>query len=87
MQSEAVRRPRLTLEWRENGCKVLVLAVLVLQNSSLVLVTTYARRREGELFLTTVLVFLGECIKTSVSVLCTVMTSGTSTGRVLHLGR
>ena len=84
MQSEAVRRPRLTLEWRENGCKVLVLAVLVLQNSSLVLATTYARQREGELFLTTVLVFLGECIKTSVSVLCTVMTSGTSTGRVLH---
>ena len=85
MQSkEAARQPRLTPEWRENGCKVLVLAVLVLQNSSLVLATTYARHREGELFLTTVLVFLGECIKTSVSVLCTVMTSGTSTGQVLH---
>lgn len=85
MQSkEAARQPRLTPEWRENGCKVLVLAVLVLQNSSLVLATTYARHREGELFLTTVLVFLGECIKTSVSILCTVVTSGTSTGQVLH---
>ena len=85
MQSkEAARHPRLAPEWRENGCKVLVLAVLVIQNSSLVLATTYARQREGELFLTTVLVFLGECIKTSVSVLCTVMTSGTSTGQVLH---
>ena len=69
---------------RENGCKVLVLAVLVLQNSSLVLATTYSRQREGELFLTTVLVFLGECIKTCLSILCMVVTSGTSTGPVLH---
>jgi len=61
-----------------------VLAVLVLQNSSLVLATTYSRQREGELFLTTVLVFLGECIKTCLSILCTVVTSGTSTGPVLH---
>ena len=69
---------------RENGCKVLVLAVLVLQNSSLVLATTYSRQREGELFLTTVLVFLGECIKTCLSILCMVVTCGTSTGPVLH---
>ena len=85
MQSkEVVRHARFTPGWRDSGCKVLVLAVLVLQNSSLVLATTYARQREGELFLTTVLVFLGECIKTSVSVLCTAITSGSSTGQVLH---
>ena len=81
---DAARHGRLTSDWCESGCKFLVLTVLVLQNSSLVLAATYARQREGELFLTTVLVFLGECIKTGVSVLCTVITSGSSTSQVLH---
>ena len=66
------------------ACKLFVLSVLVLQNSSLVLATTYSRQREGPLYLTTMLVCLGECIKTSVSIVLTLVGYGRSTGRVLH---
>eukprot|EP00908_Phaeocystis_cordata_P001766 Transcript_119.p1 GENE.Transcript_119~~Transcript_119.p1 ORF type:complete len:392 (-),score=127.95 Transcript_119:100-1176(-) len=75
------RRPSPGLDC---ACKLFVLSVLVLQNSSLVLATTYSRQREGPLYLTTMLVCLGECIKTSVSIVLTLVGYGRSTGRVLH---
>lgn len=69
---------------RVSLCKLLVLAVLVAQNSSLVLTASYSRRRDGPLYKTTVLVFLGEVVKSLVSLVFTALESGDRTGAVLH---
>ena len=69
---------------RASLCKLLVLALLVAQNSSLVLTASYSRQRDGPLYKTTVLVFLGEVVKALVSLAFTALESGDRTGAVLH---
>ena len=69
---------------RASACKLFVLAVLVAQNSSLVLTASYSRRRDGPLYLTSVLVFLGEVLKLAISLVFTFVESGSATTEVLH---
>ena len=79
--------PASAMEARKShpqACRLLVLALLVAQNSSLVLTASYSRHREGPLYSTTVLVFLGECVKFAVSLVFTAAESRGATLEVLH---